>query len=207
MKGEIDMNFGITGNFGGYGNYAKIIENSKSSKEAAAEETVQRGCSNEHDEVSISKEGYEKYIKSVSDNNQDIQPQESEAFADGLQEQYADIEEEHSEETAAEQEEEQSEQDEAEEEQSGGCVGINADKLARMLAAAKTRSQVQAVIAKIQADLNECEAGKNNNMDVDEASVKAAEQLLQEAKSRMGSAENREATPEEEMAAALAALM
>ena len=90
---------------------------------------------------------------------------------------------------------------------SSGRVGINAAKLARMLASAKTRSQVQAVMAKIQADLKECEVGKGQGMDVDETSVKAAERLLQEAKSRMGSAENREATPEEEMASALASLM
>lgn len=92
-------------------------------------------------------------------------------------------------------------------EKQGGKVGINAGKLARMLAAAKTRSQVQAVMAKIQADLNECDAGKEQGMDVDEASVQAAEQLLHQAKSRMGSAENREATPEEELASALAGLM
>ena len=90
---------------------------------------------------------------------------------------------------------------------SSGRVGINAAKLARMLAAAKTRSQVQAVIAKIQADLKECEAGAEQGMDVDEASVEAAEQLLQEARSRLGSAEDREATPQEEMASALASLM
>lgn len=96
--------------------------------------------------------------------------------------------------------------DEASESQ-GGKVGINAGKLARMLAAAKTRSQVQAVVAKIQADLNQCDAGKEQGMDVDEASVQTAEQLLQQAKSRMGSAENREATPEEELASALAGLM
>ena len=108
-----------------------------------------------------------------------------------------------------EEQEAETEQEEASGDQSGssGKVGINAGKLARMLAAAKTRAQVQAVIAKIQADLNECEAGKNNGMDVDEASVKAAQQLLQQAHSQMGSAENREATPEEEMAAALASLM
>ena len=105
--------------------------------------------------------------------------------------------------------EDQTDQEEGSGDQTGssGKVGINAGKLARMLAAAKTRAQVQAVIAKIQADLNECEAGKNNGMDVDEASVKAAQQLLQQANSRMGSAENREATPEEEMAAALASIM
>ena len=89
----------------------------------------------------------------------------------------------------------------------GGRVGINAGKLARMLAAAKTRAQVQAVMAKIQADLRECDAGKNQGMDVEKASVAAAEQLLQEAKSRMGSAENREATPQEEMAFSLSSLM
>ena len=104
--------------------------------------------------------------------------------------------------------------DAAEEEAGGGdqsgvsgCVGINTAKLARMLAAAKTRSQIQAVVAKIQADLDECEAGKARGMDVDEASVQAAEQLLQEAKSQLAGAEDREATPQEEMASALASLM
>ena len=90
---------------------------------------------------------------------------------------------------------------------SGGCCAINAAKLARMLAAARTRAQVRAVIAQIQADLKECDAGKARGFDVDEASVAAAERLLQEAQQRMGQAENREATPEEEMASALASLM
>lgn len=88
-----------------------------------------------------------------------------------------------------------------------GKVGINAMKLARMLAAAKTRSQVQAVISKIKSDLKESDNGKAQGMDVDEASVKAAEQLLQTAKSRLGSAENREPTPQEEMASSLASVM
>ena len=106
-------------------------------------------------------------------------------------------------------EDEAKEEEESEGDMTGtsGRVGINAAKLARMLAAAKTRSQVQAVIAKIEADLRECDAGQAQGMDVDEASVRAAEQLLQEAKSRLGSAENREATPAEEMASALASLM
>jgi len=90
---------------------------------------------------------------------------------------------------------------------SSGCVGINAQKLARMLAAAKTRPQVQAIIAQIQSDLRECDAGKEQGMDVDEASYSAAEQLLQQAQQQLGQAENREATPEEEMASALASLM
>lgn len=110
-------------------------------------------------------------------------------------------------ETLQEQDDDEQKEPDKEQNRSSGMVGINAGKLARMLAAAKTRSQVQAVISKIQSDLSECEAGKNNGMDVDENSVKAAKVLLQEAKSKMGSAENREATPQEEMAAAIASLM
>ncbi len=198
------MSFGITGNLGGYGSYAAAAGSSAFNKENTAEEAKQYSSAKEYDKVSFSKEGYENYSKSVSENKQE---NSSEAVIDELQEQNADIEEAENPKEPVGEQEEQSKQNETEEEQSSGCVGINADKLARMLAAAKTRSQVQAVIMKIQADLNECEAGEKNNMDVDEASVKAAKQLLQEAKSRMGSAENREATPEEEMAAALAALM
>lgn len=133
------------------------------------------------------------------------QRQKAEAIIEEWQEQVSEIKGE----KLDEKQENQNEQEEGSGDQYGsrGMVGINAGKLARMLAAAKTRSQVQAVIAKIRSDLNECEAGKNNGMDVDEASVKAAQQLLRQANALMGSAENREATPEEEMAAALAALM
>lgn len=98
------------------------------------------------------------------------------------------------------------EAEETESESVGGSVGINAAKLARKLAAAKTQSQIRAIMAEIQSDLRECESGKAQGMDVDEASVEAAERLLQEARQRMGQAENREPTPEEEMASALASL-
>ena len=63
------------------------------------------------------------------------------------------------------------------------------------------------MIEAIRADLRECEAGKRQGMDVDEASVAAAERLLSEAQSRLGQAEDRDATPEEEMASALASLL
>ncbi|MBR6337781.1 MAG: hypothetical protein IKR76_08630 [Ruminococcus sp.] len=96
---------------------------------------------------------------------------------------------------------------ETESESVGGCMGINAQKLARMLAAAKTRSQVQSVIAMIQSDIKECDQGAANGYDVDEASYKAAEQLLSQAKSQLASADNREATPQEEMMQAMASLM
>ena len=98
------------------------------------------------------------------------------------------------------------EAEETESESVGGSVGINAAKLARKLAVAKTQSQIRAIMAEIQSDLRECESGKAQGMDVDEASVEAAERLLQEARQRMGQAENREPTPEEEMASALASL-
>ena len=99
------------------------------------------------------------------------------------------------------------EEAEAQESESvGGSVGINAAKLARKLAAAKTQSQIRAIMAEIQSDLKECESGAARGMDVDEASVEAAERLLQEARQRMGQAERREPTPEEEMASALASL-
>ena len=97
--------------------------------------------------------------------------------------------------------------EEIESESVGKSMGINAAKLARMLAAAKTRSQVQAVMEMIQSDLRECDAGKQQGYDVDEASVKAAESLLEEAKSRMSGAEDREPTPQEEMMSAIASLM
>ena len=55
--------------------------------------------------------------------------------------------------------------------------------------------------------MKECDNGEAQGMDVDEASVTAAEQVLQQAQQRMGQTENREATPEEKMASALASLM
>ena len=112
-----------------------------------------------------------------------------------------------SEEITEEEEPVGSEDDEIESESVGVSMGINAAKLARMLAAAKTRSQVQAVMDMIMSDLRECDAGKEKGYDVDEASVSAAESLLEEARSRMSSAEDREPTPQEEMASALASLM
>ena len=100
----------------------------------------------------------------------------------------------------------ETEAEEAGSESGKGSMGINAAKLARKLAAAKTQSQIRAIMAEIQSDLRECESGKAQGMDVDEASVEAAERLLQEARQRMGQAENREPTPEEETASALASL-
>ncbi len=85
-------------------------------------------------------------------------------------------------------------------------MAINVGKLARRLAAAKTRSQVQSVLTAIQSDLRECESGKAQGADVDEESVAAAERLLQQAEQRLSEVDGREPTPEEETASALASL-
>jgi hypothetical protein len=86
-------------------------------------------------------------------------------------------------------------------------IGINAGKLARKLAAAKTKAQVQMVIAEVQQDLAECEAGRENGAIVDENSVRAAQEVLNQANQRLNEVDDREATPEEEMAFSLAGLM
>ena len=86
-------------------------------------------------------------------------------------------------------------------------IGINAGKLARKLAAAKTKAQVQMVIAEVQQDLAECEAGRENGAIVDENSVQAAQEVLNQANQRLNVVDDREATPEEEMAFSLAGLM
>ena len=149
------------------------------------------------EELSALDAAYEKNVKGFEELA--AQQQKAETIIGEWQEQVAEIKEVKLPDEPVEKQEDQI--------RSGGMVGINASKLARMLASAKTRSQVQAVIAKIQSDLNECDAGRNQGLDVNEESVKRAEQLMQEAKSRMNSVENREATPEEKMAAALASLM
>lgn len=86
-------------------------------------------------------------------------------------------------------------------------IGINAGKLARKLAAAKTKAQVHMVIAEVQQDLAECEAGRENGAIVDENSVQAAQEVLNQANQRLNEVDDREATPEEEMAFSLAGLM
>lgn len=86
-------------------------------------------------------------------------------------------------------------------------IGINAGKLARKLAAAKTKAQVQMVIAEVQQDLAECEAGRENGAIVDEKSVQATQEVLNQANQRLNEVDDREATPEEEMAFSLAGLM
>lgn len=149
-------------------------------------------------------ERMERSIEKSRERADELRSDRVEFSAEGLA---ANAEEHQQEEKDVEDEETAEEDEEIESESVGKSMGINAAKLARMLAAAKTRSQVQAVMDMIQSDLRECDAGKEQGYDVDEATVSAAENLLQEAKSRMSSAEDREPTPQEEMMSALASLM
>ncbi len=168
-------------------------------------ETTASEKSTNYDTVEISKDG----LKSA----QNQEPQK----IDTIQSAEIDVSQNDAEENSllnqlisedAEQEPMDSMEEDSEESTSvGGSIGINAGKLARKLAAAKTKEQLQAVIAEIQQDLKECEAGEAQGMIVDEASVQAAQNLLNKAQQRMSSVAGREATPEEEMAFALAGLM
>lgn len=148
------------------------------------------------DSVKISKEGLESLKNSESFAKE---------AANGTQDSESAGTLETAEET--EQGEETQGTDEVTSEKTSTSMGINAGKLARMLAAAKTRSQVRAVIALIESDIKECDAGKAQGADVDESSYKAAQRLLEQARSDLNKADDREATPQEEMAQALASLM
>lgn len=101
---------------------------------------------------------------------------------------------------------EKEKESEIESESVSTSIGVNAGKLARKIATAKTRSQLQMVIAEIKSDLEQVEAGLESGM-CDEAEVEKVKNLLAMAENKMGQVEDREPTPEEENAFALASLM
>jgi len=85
-------------------------------------------------------------------------------------------------------------------------IGVNVGKTARKIAAAKTTSQLRAVIAEIKNDMQEVKEGIKNGW-CDEAEMEKVNSLMAQAQNRMGQVEDREATPEEESMFALASLM
>ena len=95
---------------------------------------------------------------------------------------------------------------EKESETVSGKVGVNVGKTARKIAAAKTTSQLRAVIAEIKNDMQEVKEGIKNGW-CDEAEMEKVNSLMAQAQNRMGQVEDREATPEEESMFALASLM
>ena len=95
---------------------------------------------------------------------------------------------------------------EKESETVSGKVGVNVGKTARKIAAAKTTSQLRAVIAEIKGDMQEVKAGIEKGW-CDESEMEKVNSLMAQAQNRMGQVEDREATPEEENMFALASLM
>ena len=87
-----------------------------------------------------------------------------------------------------------------------GKVGVNVGKTARKIAAAKTKAQLRAVIAEIEGDIQEVQAGIEKGW-CDESEMDKINSLMSMAQNRMGQVEDREATPEEESMFALTSLM
>lgn len=69
-------------------------------------------------------------------------------------------------------------------ESKGGKVAVNQGKRARQIAAAKSRDQVQQVIALLQKDMADCKAGLENGL-CDEAEIAKVQALLQSAQARL----------------------
>ena len=101
------------------------------------------------------------------------------------------------------------ENEEASEEESetiSGKVGVNVGKTARKIAAAMTKTQLRAVIAEIEGDMQEVKAGIEKGW-CDESEMEKVNSLMAQAQNRMGQVEDREATSEEENMFAMASLM
>ena len=102
--------------------------------------------------------------------------------------------------------EEKEKDTETESESIGGKVGVNVGKTARKIEAAKTKTQLRAVLAEIAGDMQEVKAGIEKGW-CDESEMEKVNQLMAMAQNKMGQVEDREATPEEENMFALASLM
>ena len=108
--------------------------------------------------------------------------------------------------TKSEETVENGEPSEEESETISGKVGVNVGKTARKIAAAKTTSQLRAVIAEIKGDMQEVKAGIEKGW-CDESEMEKVNSLMAQAQNRMGQVEDREATPEEENMFTMASLM
>ena len=82
-------------------------------------------------------------------------------------------------------------------ESTGKSVAVNEQKRRRQIATAATRGDMQAIIALLEQDLKEVEAGLEENA-CDEREVEKVKALLSEAKQKMSSLPDREPTPEEQ---------
>lgn len=85
-------------------------------------------------------------------------------------------------------------------------LAVNEGKLLRMIAAAKTKDQLQAVMAKLSSEMQQVKDGKANGM-CDQSEIDKVTKLVASAKQKMSSVDSREASPSEEMAFMLSSLM
>ena len=95
---------------------------------------------------------------------------------------------------------------EEESETISGKVGVNVGKTARKIAAAKTKTQLRAVMAEIAGDMQEVKAGIEKGW-CDESEMEKVNSLMAQAQNRMGQVDDREATPEEENTFAMSSLL
>ena len=72
----------------------------------------------------------------------------------------------------------------ADDEKVNGKVAFNAEKRARQLAAANSKSQVRAVLNLLQIDLEQCEDGVKNQM-CDESEVEKVKAMIERAEKRL----------------------
>lgn len=72
----------------------------------------------------------------------------------------------------------------SDDEKSTGAVAFNADKRARQLAAANSKSEVRAILNLLQNDLEQCEDGVANGM-CDEDEVKKVKAMIERAEKRL----------------------
>ncbi len=72
-----------------------------------------------------------------------------------------------------------------------GKVAFNADKRARQLAAATSKSQVRAILNLLQTDLEQCKDGVKNQM-CDEDEVKKVEKMIERAEKRLNEVDDTE---------------
>ena len=87
-----------------------------------------------------------------------------------------------------------------------GKVGVNVGKTSRKIAAAMTKTQLRTVMAEIAGDRQEVQAGIEKGW-CDESEMDKVNLLMTMAQNRMGQAEDRKPTPEEETMFAMASLM
>ena len=79
----------------------------------------------------------------------------------------------------------------ADDEKVNGKVAFNADKRARQLAAATSKSQVRAILNLLQNDLEQCKDGVKNQM-CDEDEVKKVEKMIESAEKRLNEVDDTE---------------